>query len=208
MSLFTDTCVAAMLDHLTGQATWTAPSALYMALFTTMPANDGTGGTEVSGGNYTRQRVYFDATTSRQIVNSQQVMFTATGGDWVSIVGTGLYGALTNGTLYVKSPISVRVGPFVAEFNNERFTSYGHGMLNNQPVVLTGDQLPTGVLADTIYYIRDADADTFRLALVAGGAAINLTTSGGGYINRVTPRNIYDTESLTLDVGKLTYKMV
>jgi len=42
-----------IVDHLFRTRTWSKPTALYMALFTTAPSDSG-GGTEVTGGSYAR----------------------------------------------------------------------------------------------------------------------------------------------------------
>src|SRR4051812_37098982 len=43
-----------VLDHLVGKTTWTLPSTVYLALFTTA-VNDAGGGTECTGGSYARK---------------------------------------------------------------------------------------------------------------------------------------------------------
>ena len=44
----------AVLNHVFGGSSYTAPTTLYVALFTSAPSDTG-GGTEVSGGAYARQ---------------------------------------------------------------------------------------------------------------------------------------------------------
>lgn len=52
-----------------------------------------------------------------------------------------------------------------------------HGLNNGTPLTLaTSGALPTGLVAGTTYYVRDAAANTFSLAAAPGGAAI--ATSG------------------------------
>jgi hypothetical protein len=56
-----------------------------------------------------------------------------------------------------------------------------HGRSDGDRVVLaTTGALPTGLTAGVAYYVVSADANTFRLALTAGGAAINTTGSQSG----------------------------
>lgn len=55
-------------------------------------------------------------------------------------------------------------------------TATAHGFSDGQPIyftVLTGG---AGLAISTIYYVRDSDTDTFKLAATSGGAAINFTT--------------------------------
>ena len=54
MSGFSDYLEDKVLEHVFGGNAFTAPSTLYVALYTVAPSDTG-GGTEVSGGAYARQ---------------------------------------------------------------------------------------------------------------------------------------------------------
>jgi hypothetical protein len=85
----------ALLDRLFG----VSPSAtVYLGLFTAAPTDAG-GGTEVSGSGYSRQAVAFDAASSRATSNSSEEVFTASGGNWGTIVAIGIFDASTSGNL-------------------------------------------------------------------------------------------------------------
>ena len=71
MAGFTDYLEDKVLDHVFGGTAYTAPSTLYVALFTVSPGDDGTGGTEVSGGAYARQTATFTVSGSQQQLNTQ-----------------------------------------------------------------------------------------------------------------------------------------
>lgn len=54
----------------------------------------------------------------------------------------------------------------------------GHGLTNDTPVVFsTTGALPTGIVAGTTYFVRNAATNTFELSLTRGGVA-SITTSG------------------------------
>lgn len=93
-------------NHLLRTGSWTKPTAIYVALFTTLPIDDGTGGVEVSGGSYARvlhgpSDATWDAPTdgSGSFRNATAVQFAAPTGDWGLIVGFGLFYASTGGTM-------------------------------------------------------------------------------------------------------------
>ena len=44
-----------LYDHVLRNTAYTSPATIYLALYTVLPADDGTGGTEVTGGSYARQ---------------------------------------------------------------------------------------------------------------------------------------------------------
>lgn len=56
-------------------------------------------------------------------------------------------------------------------------TDYMHGLTwKDQVVFATTGALPTGIVADTLYYVLPIDADTFSVTATSTGTAI--TTSG------------------------------
>lgn len=108
-------------DHLLRTATWSKPATIYVGLFTVMPGEDGSGGTEVTGGSY--QRVLCgpgDASWtgpsggSGAYTNAVVVQFAVPSANWGNIAGYGLFSASSSGTLYIAkaftAPISVALG--------------------------------------------------------------------------------------------------
>ena len=69
------------LDHFTGTASTSAPSAVYLGL-STASLNDDNSGTELSGSGYTRKAITFASASSGSIANNSAVEFpAATGSD-------------------------------------------------------------------------------------------------------------------------------
>ena len=77
MSGFTDATEAAVLDCYFNQTNITAPTAIYMALYSANPADAGSGGTELSGNNYSRVDVTasFSAASGGALTNNVAVAF-------------------------------------------------------------------------------------------------------------------------------------
>lgn len=92
-----------VLDHILGTTTYTKPSAVYVALYTSAPGDSG-GGTEVSGGSYARQASTFDAAASGATQNSGNIDFT--GMPSCTVVAIGIHDALTSGNLLVWGTLS------------------------------------------------------------------------------------------------------
>jgi len=60
-------------------------------------------------------------------------------------------------------------------------TAANHGFRDGTQVkVVTTSALPTGLILETVYYIRDSALDTFKLAATSGGTAIDITGVGTG----------------------------
>jgi hypothetical protein len=62
------------------------------------------------------------------------------------------------------------------------FTANAHGYTLWQQVRLSGLTGSAGVVAGTIYYVRDVTTNTFKLAATSGGAAIDITSDGSGTV--------------------------
>lgn len=96
--------------------TFTQPTTLYIALFTTTPAVASTG-TEATGGGYARLAVTCNTTNWPTITSATttisngatQTMFTATGSvsSAANMTGAGIMSALTAGTLYYFGDLTV-----------------------------------------------------------------------------------------------------
>lgn len=83
----------------------------WLGVYTTKPSDDGTGGVECSGLNYSRVNIsrFMDA-TDRSIVNVMDINFNAavdplnptatTGADWGTLVAFGLFTDRTSGKAY------------------------------------------------------------------------------------------------------------
>lgn len=109
MAGFVNTEEQAILDHyFGGSALSAAPGTWHVALFTTMPADDGTGGVEVTGGSYGRQAVTNNATefpaatgaNPSKVENANAITFATATADWGTVLGYGLYDSSSGGTLY------------------------------------------------------------------------------------------------------------
>lgn len=72
-------------------------AAVYVALFTTLPDDAGSGGVEVSGGAYVRKQVTFAGAANGQTSNTADLIWDQATADWGSVVGFGIYDALVAG---------------------------------------------------------------------------------------------------------------
>lgn len=171
----------AMLDHL-------ATLAVFASLHTADPGT--TGANEATGGSpaYARKAITWNAAAAGALDNNANPVFDVAAGTygWV-----GLWSAVTAGTFYGSSPLGPAGDPkvfAVDDLTNEVFLCVGHGFADTNTVVLsdTLGTIPTGVTEGTIYFVRDATTDSFKLAATSGGAAINITAKGVGMVQRIT----------------------
>lgn len=86
------------LDHFTGTASTSAPSAVYLGL-STASLNDDNSGTELSGSGYTRKAITFASASSGSIANNSAVEFPTATGSWGDISHFGIFDASSSGNL-------------------------------------------------------------------------------------------------------------
>ena len=92
----------------------------------------------------------------------------------------------------------------------DTLTKAAHGLTNGTPVmIMSSVDIPAPLAIDTVYYVVGATTDTFQLAAVSGGAAIDLTSDGTGTIEVYTgaasganPVNVF--EDVTAETGWVT----
>lgn len=96
-----------IINHFLRNVSQTPDATIYAALFTVAPADDGTGGTEVSAGDYSRKAVTFSAASGGATANTGSLDFVGSAASaWGTLVFIGLYNASTSGTYIGGGPIS------------------------------------------------------------------------------------------------------
>jgi len=93
------------LINVTLRATaYTAPTTVYLALYTTDPTDADTG-TECTGTSYARQSITFGAPSNGVSTNTAAIEFPQAGGAWGTITHIGIRDALTTGNLLYHTPL-------------------------------------------------------------------------------------------------------
>lgn len=207
MGALADYAEISVINLLLNKIAFTAPDT-YVGLFTVAPNDSGSGGTEVSGGSYARQRVYpnNDPTNTPKwksavsqgagthlgylVENLQDIAFPVATANWGTIYAWGVWDALSGGNLLLHGWLSNTVKEFTVDADgvtNDDIVSPGHGFAANDRVIFRGGSLPTGLSADTVYYVISAGltSDNFRVSTSEGGAAVNLTAVGRGEVWKV-----------------------
>ena len=86
------------LDHFTGTASTSAPSAVYLGLATASLQDDASG-TELTGNNYTRKAITFASASGGSIASNSAVEFNSATGSWGSVSHWGIFDASSSGNL-------------------------------------------------------------------------------------------------------------
>lgn len=100
-----------IIEHVLRNVSYTSPTTVYMALFTSDPTEAGTG-TEVTGGSYARQSITFGAQSGGQVANSSLVSFTSM--PTATVTHFAIYDNSTAGNMLyygtLTTPLSVTTG--------------------------------------------------------------------------------------------------
>ena len=98
MSAMSDYLELKFLDHFTGTASTSAPSAVYLGLATASLQDDGSG-TELTGNNYTRKAITFASASGGSIASNSAVEFNSATGSWGDVSHWGIFDASSSGNL-------------------------------------------------------------------------------------------------------------
>ena len=90
----------ALLNGTLNATTYTAPTTIYVSLWTSNPGDDASGA-EVSGGSYARKTVTFDTATGTTglVATDADITFPTTTAGWGTVGWIGINDALSGGNL-------------------------------------------------------------------------------------------------------------
>ena len=171
------------------------------------------GANEISGGSpaYTREAITWNAPASGNLDSSNAPVFDVPPS--TTIPWLMYFDAVTAGTYHGCSPLGGgNLIPFTAEDSTDVITADNHGFADTQQVVVydagAGAVLPTGLTEGTIYFVRDATTDTFKLAATTGGVAIDLTADGAGFVQTIAPVVTGSQATLTITDADISLALV
>lgn len=188
-----DATELAIVNELMGGVALAADANLFAALYTTAPADDGTGGTEANYASYARVSITNNGTnfpSANPKLNGTAITFpTATGAQTGQIKAMAFLTASSGGTMRLRSYLCDQIQPMAIGLDTGDIIHCpaNHGWSADQLVIVwapAGVTLPGGLSEGVEYYVKSPSGNNLQLAATAGGAAIALTTNGGMMIAR------------------------
>jgi len=88
----------ALINATLRNTSYTSPTTVYLALYTSDPTDADTG-TEVSGGSYARQSITFGSPSNGVSTNTAAIEFPQATGSWGTVAYLGIRDASTSGNL-------------------------------------------------------------------------------------------------------------
>lgn len=202
MSGFTDYTAGNTLKWVVGKTAMPTLPTVYVALFTAVGIDAGTGFTEVTGGSYARVATAgADWNTSSgsapsTISNANTVQFPTATADWGTVIAFGLFDAASAGNLlawdylgnYNYLPATVSLA------SPGTITAKAHGYSASDSFIFTtefGGTAPsfsqsnfTGVLTVT------ATVATDSFTVTNSATAVNTSSTGSGMVRKITQQSI------------------
>jgi hypothetical protein len=214
MTGFSDYSAQAVLDHITGEATIFAKPTAYLALFTAVGTDAGTGFTEVSGGSYARvttSGLWAAASGSAPstIQNNGSITFPAATGSWGTVIAWGLYDALTTGNLLFWDYL----GNFswlpatVSSASPGVITAHAHGYSAADPVIWSneyGGTVPSFSQSNFTGVLSVVSPATDTVTVTNAATAVNTSTTGNGMVRKIVQQAISSGVTASFTSGNLT----
>lgn len=208
---FTNAAENAILSAMLRDGTAFGYADTYVGLISAIANGETPSVTEVTGGAYVRVSVNgtgaWDAPAGAGTQNTNEIAFpAATGAPWPEAVAVGIWDASTSGNLVMWDWLATARYAFTGLNTGDVCNAPGAGLANNDRVVLQAvddSALPTGLSADTIYYVVNVSGTTFQLATTQGGSAIAITADGAGKVMRINPRTVQVGDVFRFPAGNL-----
>ena len=188
---FTNAGRNVMLDAFGAANDW---CSLHTAYPSTTGANEATGGSPA----YARKAKTWNAAASGAMDDSNTCAFDVPAGTYRFV---GLSDASTAGNFLGYAPLggyAAKRYTFVAA--TDVFTVTAHGYADTDMVVFINGTAPTGLTEGTVYFVRDATTDTFKVAATSGGSAIDVsgTPADSSRVNKIVPETFAAQGTLTV----------
>ncbi|MBN9568692.1 MAG: hypothetical protein J0H79_13915 [Alphaproteobacteria bacterium] len=201
MTGFSDYTAKKVLDHIVGKTAMGALPTGYIALFTAVGADDGTGFTEVAGGSYARVATagadWNAAAGSSPSSNSNAnaMTFPKPTADWGTVIALGIYDAATGGNLLMWDYLGNYpwLPATISAASPGVITAKGHGYGAGDKVVYstefggTAPAVSQGNLTGLLDVVSPV-ADSFTVK--SGATAVNTSGTGSGMVRKVAAQVI------------------
>lgn len=189
-----------LLEWSVGKTAMPTLPTVYVALFTAVGSDDGTGFTEVSGGSYARVATAgsdwnaASGTAPSSLSNANSITFPLSTASWGNVIAWGLYDASTAGNLLAWDFLGNDPWyPFTCTLASPgKLTAIGitagssPALANGAIVVVTaeyGGALPTGLTQYTEYTVANLASDVFDVS-------VNTSSTGNGMVRQITVQTI------------------
>ena len=188
------------LEWVTGKTAMPSVPTVYVALFTAVGTDAGSGFTEVSGGSYARTVTTglwnsASGTGPSTISNSSNITFPQSTGSWGTVIAWGLYDASTSGNLLAWDYL----GNFswlpttVSNASPGILTAKANGYSNGDPVIFNteyGGTAPSFSQSNFTGVLIVANSTTDTFSVTNSATAVNTSSTGSGMVRKIVQQSV------------------
>lgn len=215
MPVFSDSYAHEVLKYMTGQSNALGAAITpWLALYSTVPNSNGTGGVEETGAKLARKNAAgrFGVPAGRAVSNNAEIDFGAATGDLNRVYAIGILSASSAGTLYAICRLHGQRYDFLTDYEGDinRLEVAGHPYQNGDRVMVVavaGLELPSGLSEGTTYYVVNSGAGVLELAAASGGAPINIGSDGAGFVVKDNSKLIENGDPVKISVGEFVIEL-
>jgi hypothetical protein len=201
MTGFTDRVSKGILDHITGKSALFSIPTAYIALFTAVGIDAGSGFTEVSGGSYARVSTAAgdwnsaSGSAPSSTSNANTITFPTATADWGDVIAFGLYDASSAGNLmawdffgnFAWQPCTVSAAsPGV-------ISAHAHGFSAADLIEFSteyGGTAPTFSQSNFTGPLTVVSPATDTFTVTNGATAVNTSATGNGMVRKLTKQTV------------------
>ena len=218
MTGYSDYSAQNSLNYIVGKTAMPTLPTVYVALFTAVGTDAGTGFTEVSGGAYARVATTgaswnaASGSSPSTINNALAVTFPVATANWGTIIAFGLYDASSAGNLlawdylgnYQWLPVTV------SSASPGLITTKAHGYSVADPVIFSteyGGTAPTFSQSNFTGVLNVVSPTTDTFTVTNAGTAVNTSSTGDGMIRKIVQQSLPSGVQPSYAIGSLTIQL-
>lgn len=215
MTGYSDYSAQNSLNYIVGKTAIPALPTAYVALFTAVGTDAGTGFTEVTGGSYARVATSgatwnaASGSAPSSITNAAAITYSTATANWGTVIAFGLYDALTVGNLlawdylgnfsWLPATVSL-ASPAV-------LTVKAHGYSAADPIIFSteyGGTAPTFSQSNFTGVLSVVSPATDTFTVTNSATAVNTSSTGSGMVRKIVQQSIPSGVQASFAIGAMT----
>jgi hypothetical protein len=217
MTGLTDYSAQNALNYIVGKTAMPTLPTTYLALFTAVGTDGGTGFTEVSGNNYSRVATSGDwnaasGSAPSTITNGSALAFSTPGGSWGTVIAWGIYDASSAGNLLAWDYLGNYpwLPAFVTSASPGVLDVKAHGYSNGDGVVFSneyGGTAPSFSQSSFAGLLTVANSTTDSFTVTNSSTGVNTSSTGSGMVRKVASQSVAANVVVTFASSALTLSL-
>jgi len=214
MTGLTDYSADNVLNYIVGKTAMPTLPTTYLALFTAVGTDGGTGFTEVSGGSYARVALSGDwsaasGSAPSTIVNGSAITFPTATASWGTLIAWGIYDASSGGNLLAWDYIGNYswLPATISSASPGVITSHAHGYNAADTIIFSteyGGTAPSFSQSNLTGQLAVVSPTTDTFTVTNSGTAVNTSSTGDGMVRKIAPQAVASGITVSFAASSIT----